>query len=262
MRFTLSSLLVVAVNLTIFASITHAQEAIALSTKKAPEHEITLTTVDEFTLTADYLVGKKHQDGFLFLHDCHSDRSEFATIAQQLNEQGYHALLLDLRGFGRSVSDEFSHHTMKRHTNDIIDYQAKLGQLSSYWQQDVILAYEFLRKHLDASNHISLIASSCSVPFAITTAESFYVANLVLLTPELDRTYTERYKNLNDIATYFISSYHHTPSFETTKELFIWNGHSRSKLQLFKGNNTGLSLLKGNRTLTSDIAMWLKDQTK
>ncbi len=239
-----------------------AQQAEEGIQTKIPENEITLTTADKFTLKADYYPGKEKSDGFLLLHDCHSDRKAYQAVAQQLTDDGYHVLSLDLRGFGRSVSPKFSHSTIKRQTKDIVLYQQKLAQLTSYWEQDTFLAYNFLREKLDNKNNISLLASGCSATFAITTAEKMYVANMVLLTPDMDFAAKERYKNLNDIASYFIGSIYHIASYQTTKELFEWNGHTRSKMLLFKGNNTNAQLIKKNASLAKDIAHWLSERAR
>ena len=246
----------------VLAAPAFAQQAITTSDDDAPLYEVKLTTRDKFELKADYLAGRAKNDGFLLLHDCQADRQSLATIANQLNEHEYHVLSLDLRGFGRSVSGEHSHDRVKRTTKDIITYQSKLAQLTAYWEEDVQLAYQYLKDKMDKQNQISILSAGCSTPYAVATAEKFYVANMVLLSPDMDYAAKERYKNLTDIASYFISSVYHVPSYQTSKELYEWNGHPRSTMLLFKGNLAGTQLLKRNKSLSTDIALWLSERAK
>jgi len=238
-----------------------AQQIVSSEDKDAPTHEINLLQQEQFKLLGDYYKGRKKADGFLLLHDCSADRTAYQSITEQLAQANYHVLSLDLRGFGRSVSPKFSHDKIKRQTKDIVLYQQKLAQLTSYWEDDVMVAYNFLRQKLDNVSRISILSSGCSAPYAVSTAEKMYVANLVMITPDMDYSTKERYKNLNDIASYFISSIYHVASYQTSKELFEWNGHSRSKMLLFKGGDVDSQLLKKNSSLAKDIAHWLSERT-
>ena len=69
--------------------------------------------------------------------------------------------------------------------------------------------------------------------------------------------FIEHYKNLIDIPAYFVSSAHHSGSTLTAQELFSWNGDSRSTSQVFKGVSQGHSLLRRNKFLAHNIALWL-----
>lgn len=247
--------------ISLFTSTVVAQQE-ELPFNKPPENEVTIDRPHEFSLKADYFAGKKKSDAFLILHDCASDRTTYEAITKQLAEQAFHVLSLDLRGFGRSTSATFSHLDMKKRTKDIISYQQLLAQITSYWEEDVLAAYEFLRNKLDKSANISILASGCSSPFAVSAAEKMHVANMVMLTPKMDYAGKERYKNLTDIPTYFIASVHHIETYRTTKELFEWNGHSRTKLLEFKGDNVDAQLLRQNRTLASSIANWLIERAR
>jgi len=67
----------------------------------------------------------------------------------------------------------------------------------------------------------------------------------------------EHYKNLIDIPIYFIGSAHHANTYQTSNELFQWNGDNRSIFQIFKGIRQNSSLLRGKPFLAHNIALWL-----
>ena len=104
-----------------------------------------------------------------------------------------------------------------------------------------------------------MVSAGCSAAQAIFLAEKIRINSFVMLTPLLNYMEKEHFKNLIDIPIYFISSIHHTDTFQTTKELFEWNGESRSVTKLFKGIRQGQSLLRAKRFLAEDIALWLSD---
>ena len=221
-----------------------------------------IVTKDKFTLSADYLTGLPKSDGFLVLHGCQADRQALRPVADLLAEQGHHVLLLDLRGFGESVSAQYSHDKIKRSTKDMIMYQQKMAQLTAYWEDDVMSAYRFLADKIAKGNSVSILSVGCSAPYAVTTADQMYVANMAFLSPDMDYATKERYKNLRDIPSFFISSVHHIESYQTAEELFEWNGHDRSTMLLYKGNYSGAQLLRRHKSLTIDIAHWLSERAK
>lgn len=217
----------------------------------------------DFLLSADYYyLGKKidvrKSPGVIILHDCTSDRNQYSELAKTIAAQGIHVLSLDFRGYGGSVAKEFSQLEIKKHSKDIVSYQNEIALITSYWADDLWSAYQFLRKKVDKSKGIAVVASGCAASYAVTLAERIQLSAMVLLTPEMSYRDKERYKNLIDTPNYFISSAHHLASYSTAQELFAWNGASRSKLQVFKGNRRDRKLISANLNLLNDIAQWLK----
>lgn len=218
---------------------------------------------NQFYLTADYRhfpekADAKHMGGVIVLHDCKASRKKYKSLTVSLAEQGLHTLTLDFRGYGTSVAPGFSHKEIKKHSNNIVAYQNEMAVLSSYWADDLLAAFNFLRTKVDKSKRISVVASGCSGAYAITLAEKVQLRSLVLLTPEMTFGDRERYKNLIDIPTYFISSAQHAVTYSAIQELFDWNGSERSKMQVLKGDRLDAQLLRSNKYLVNDIALWLK----
>ena len=109
---------------------------------KIDVNQVKFMTEQNFMLAGQYYAGQQAQAGVLLLHDCQHDSSSYSELAQQLSLQGLHALALDLRGYGDSVSDDFSHLRIKRNSKDIATYQSEFSRLTSYWQSDVRAAYQ------------------------------------------------------------------------------------------------------------------------
>ncbi|WDD98938.1 serine aminopeptidase domain-containing protein [Thalassomonas actiniarum] len=219
---------------------------------------VSFQTQDKFLIHGNYFPGEEDASGALILHDCNRDSSRYAELGKTLSANGLHALTIDLRGFGRSISEEFSERKIHLRAQDITTYQGQLAALRAYWHDDVMAAYLYLRKKIERSQGISVVASGCSSVQAVSLADKMHINAMVLITPIMDYADKERYKELMDIPSYFINSAQHLESFKTAKELFEWNGSRKSKSQIFKGNRVEQALLNANHYLVEDITLWLK----
>ncbi len=240
----------------------HPQQAASQSDSQSQQqsvdvNQVKFMTEQNFMLAGQYYGGKEQQGGVLLLHDCDHTSSSYTELAKQLSNLGLHTLALDLRGYGDSVSDDFSHLIIKRNSKDINTYQSEFSRLTSYWQDDVKAAYNYLRSRISSKHEIAVVSAGCSAAQAIFLAENIRINSFVMLTPILNYMEKEHFKNLIDMPIYFIASMHHTDTYQTTRELFEWNGDNRSTLKLFKGTRQGQSLLRGNYFLAHDIALWL-----
>jgi hypothetical protein len=211
----------------------------------------------DFLLAADYYAGEKKAGGVIVLHNCKSDRSRYSVIANALFQQGLHTLSLDLRGYGESVSPEYSRELIKRNATDIVDYQSEMALLTTYWQDDLVAAYQFLRNKIDFKQGIAIVTSGCSSVYGIALAENILLNAIVMITPQMTYADKERYKNLIDIPSYFITSSHHADSYQTSQELFSWNGSKKSKMLIFKGDRYGHHLIAREQSSLNDIAYWI-----
>lgn len=212
---------------------------------------------DDFLLVADYYVGKKKSGGVIVLHDCKSDRSRYRLMATGLSQQGLHTLALDLRGYGSSVSSKYSRDIIKKNATGIVAYQSEMALLTTYWQDDLIAAYQFLRSKIDSKQGIAIVTSGCSSAYGVALAEKILLNSIVMITPQMTYADKERYKNLIDIPSYFIASSHHANSYQVTQELFSWNGSKKSKMQIFKGERYDYQLIGRKKSLIDDIAQWI-----
>jgi dienelactone hydrolase len=227
--------------------------------KARPEHD--------FLLSADYHFypqkeSSKNMAGVIVLHDCQSQRGHYQKLTEQIAAQGFHTLSLDLRGYGDSIAEGYSHLEVKKNATDIISYHNDVAALMSYWSEDLLSAYAFLRSKVDNSKGISIVASGCAGAYAIALAEKVHLKSMVLLTPEMSYADKERYKNLLDIPSYFISSAQDATSYATAQELFAWSGAKHSKLQVYKGDKLNYQIMQTHKYLVNDIALWLKSTSR
>jgi alpha/beta superfamily hydrolase len=232
-------------------------------TKNGVESEPKLVQIkaranDDFLLFADYYSGDKRSGGVIVLHDCNSDRSSYSTLAKNLAQQGLHTLLVDLRGYGDSISRAYSLVEIKKKAIDIVSYQSEMASVTANWPDDLLSTFQFLAKTIDKSKGIAVIASGCSGAYAVSLAEKIQLNSIVMITPKMTYSDKERYKNLTDIPSYFITSSNHQDSYETTQELFSWSGDKGSKLQVFKGTTHDYQLISRKKHLINDIALWVK----
>jgi alpha/beta superfamily hydrolase len=229
---------------------------------------VKLPTSDEFILAGDYFLpeltgkaakrNKSKGAGVLILHDCSHNSKDYKLLGEMLAKQGIHTLALDFRGYGASSSPVFSHEKIKLQSKNIIEYQGAVAGLTSYWEGDVLTAYQFLKQKTDKKHSIAVFSSGCSSVYAVALAEKMHLNAIVMITPQMNYAEKERYKNLIDIPTYFINASHHTQTIDTSKELFEWNGSRSSKIQVFKSDSHDYSLLRRNKYLAEDIVFWLK----
>jgi alpha-beta hydrolase superfamily lysophospholipase len=230
-------------------------------TTTSPE-SIKFPVDDDFSLSGDFYPGDTLGDGVLLLHDCSHSSKSYSLLGELLAKQGINALALDFRGYGESTSELFSHQALKQKVKNIVSYQAEVAMLTSYWEKDVLYAYNYLRSRIGNEQPISIVASGCAINEAVQLADKMRVNSFVILSPIMDYMEKERYKNLIDIPAYFVSSAHHSDSFLTAQELFSWNGDSRSTTQVFKGVNQGHTLLRRNKFLAQNLATWLRGTMK
>ena len=219
---------------------------------------VKISTPDDFQLVANYYAGENNRAGVLLLHGCEETSIRYANLAKKITNKGIHTLALDLRGFGESRSEVFSHDNIKKKAKDIISYQNDVAALTSYWELDILTAFNYLRTKVNKQQGISVVAVGCSSVYAIALAEKMRLSSMVFITPKMTYSGKERYKNLIDIPSYFISSSRHIETFQTAKELFEWNGSDQSTFQIFKNDGYDYNLLRRNAYLLDDISAWLK----
>jgi hypothetical protein len=133
-----------------------------------------------------------------------------------------------------------------------------MALIMANWADDLIATHQFLSNKIGKNKNIAVVASGCSSAYAVALAEKNQLNSLVMITPKMAYSDKERYKNLIDIPSYFITSSHHQDSYQTVQELFAWNGAKQSKIQVFKGDYLNKQLISRQKYLINDIALWVK----
>ena len=212
---------------------------------------------NEFQLFADYYQGNEHAGGVIVIHDCDNDRKPYNLLAKTIAEQDLHTLLVDLRGYGESVSQLYSREILKDKSTDIVNFQSEMVFITAHWGDDLLAAYNFLINNIDKTKGVAVVASGCSTAYAVTLAEKVQLSAMVMITPKMNYNDKDRYKNLIDIPSYFIASANQLSSYQIAQELFAWSGDKHSKMQVFKGNDDSYQVINRQKLLSNDIAFWL-----
>ena len=235
------------------AVVNDAEEAV-----KEPDNLVKFKTQDDLLLAGYYYSGAEQGAGVLLLHDCADNGASYIALAQALADKGVHALALDLRGYGYSANVIYSHSIIKKISKDLAMYQSEMTRITSFWESDLLSAFHYLKNKIGKDQPISVVSSGCTAPQSVYLAEKIRVQSFVMITPKFTHMDKEKYKNLIDLPVYFLSSAHHAESYQIAKELYEWNGDSRSTMQILKGNQFGHHLFYRREYLIDNIALWLK----
>ncbi len=259
-KLLLTILIYLSANNLAFAQIADAHIKQKPTTKKA------IFIDGKFKLMADYYKGTKINNkftgGVMLIHDCNASRKNTTKLAKLLNSKGLYVLNVDLRGYGESIEGGFSQQNIRKHAKNIKKYNEAFAALNSYWPKDMLKAFTWLRTKVDKSKQIGIVSFGCAVSQAVAVAEKMRVNSLVIISPDMKYSDKERYKNLIDTPTYFISALQDIDSYKTAQELFEWSGSRNSKMQIFKGNYASHSLLRHYKGITEDISNWLQQNLK
>ncbi|WP_286264161.1 hypothetical protein [Thalassotalea atypica] len=229
----------------------------AISQRILPPQQVKVSAPNNFELNAHFFQAEKSIGGVLIFHDCNDTLNPYLALAESFQLARIDALVLNMRGFGGSISELYSHEAIKRKSKDIISYQQNAALLYAFWGDDGVLAFNYLRNKIGRKKPISIVSSGCSAHTAVQVAEKVHVSASVFIEPVMDYMAKEQYKNLIDMPNYFIGSVHQTESFQTAKEMFNWNGDSGSKIQMFKGSIYRTNSKDRSSSLYIDIAKWV-----
>jgi len=226
--------------------------------------EVTLTTADNFPLKADYYQAKnkpqnKANRAVLMLHQCNYNRSMYNNIGELLAQRGVHALSLDFRGFGESVSEEYSVAKVRQLPQE--QRRVAWTDMSAHWPADVQLAFDYLHgkvtKGGEVAIKIGIIGASCGGSQAITLAEKEEISVISFFSSSQNDKNIARYtKTLAEKPSLIIASEGDGRTFTSAQQLFTTAKHSNSKMISYKGSMHGYPLLDRDKNLAENIVEW------
>ena len=221
---------------------------------------LVLTTDEGMALKADYFKSIKDSNrGVLMLHQCNYNRTMYDTIGEQLAQKGIHALSLDFRGFGESVTEEF----------DVGKIQALPQEkrrdawqaMSAHWPKDVQLAYDYLKSKVSSDGIVGIIGASCGGSQAITLAENNAIKVISFFSSGQREENIKRYEStLADKPTLIIASEGDGGTYTSAQKLFAAAKHGNSRFIAYKGEDHGYPLLERDTHLATSIVNWFDSQ--
>ncbi len=222
--------------------------ALLASEAMADGKPVTFDSRDGFKLHADLYSANERGPGILMLHQC--DRKPGATagysaLAHRLSELGCHVLVLDFRGYGRSVSDAF----------DGENWQ----EARAFFRDDVSAAFDFLIDTADVTN-AGVVGASCGGRHAVELMRSNRgrVHALTFLSAGLG----ESVDAIQGVPVFCVAArrdpYGNAPS--SMRRAHRRSGHESSRLEIRDGHLHGTPILETYPNLVDDIANWLVER--
>jgi len=222
--------------------------------------EVNLTAADGLSLKSDYYQANKTANNtrnraVLMLHQCNYNRTMYNNIGEQLAQRGIHALSIDFRGFGESISNEFNVTTLR--TLPKAERGQAWSKMSSHWPDDVQLAYNYLKEKMGNKGTVGIIGASCGGSQAITLAEKENISAISFFSSSQRDENIARYaKVLVEKPTLIIASEDDGRTFTSAQQLFKTAKNPSSKMISYKGSMHGYPLLDSDKQLTKTIVAW------
>lgn len=203
---------------------------------------------DGFELAGRFRDAGKRSGAVLMLHQC--DREGEATglegLARSLANRGFHALEVDLRGYGASVSDAFDGENWR--------------EAQEHFDRDIAAAHRALvsRPEVDDSR-IALLGASCGGRFAVNLGRAVAIRGIVLLSVGLGNSPAELLGGVKGLPLLCIASEDdpYGRAAESMRIAFETSEDPASGLLLLKGDAHGAPLLAQEPWLSPAILDWL-----
>lgn len=220
----------------------------------AADTEVVIRAEDDFPLVARYFTSGEPGPGALLLHQC--DREEgaetgYAPLVAALRSRGFSVLELDSRGYGKSVSDEFTRASWKK----AVPYETS----------DSIQALHFLVTRREIVGHpVVIIGASCGGRRGVRAAASFeQVSAFVFLSSGLGPSEREMIQALR-LPTYCIAAENdpHGTTTDSMRAVHESSRDGRSRIEIFEGALHGAPLFDQEPELPSRIAAWAASITE
>lgn len=238
--------------------------SLVLSATASPSFasEQLFTAEDGFVLNANYFEPKATSDAaVLMLHQCNFNQSMYQQVGKKLAKRNVHALSLDFRGFGKSVTNETNIKSLAKLPRE--EQRKGWRTIRAFWPKDVQHAYDFLRNKVGAKGNIGIIGASCGGGQAKILAQNNAVKVLAFFSSGIIRDgdkSIELYKKHHAATpTLFIDAID-DGAFTGLQKAFKLNTHKESQFITYKGDGHGYPLFDLDPNLTSTITKWFSTQ--
>lgn len=243
--------------LALFLLFTTVVNAKNLTTKK----DISVTSADGFSIKATFeypkVKNKKEYSTVVLLHSLGYSSEWWENLPQELIDQGYAVLKIDLRGHGKSVfNSKLVRLSWKNMTN------------SSYakYPDDVIRVIESIKKENTKKtffNNWAIVGSDIGGNTAILASEKLKnkPKTIVLLSPTIDirGLYTPvKLANLTDTDIFSISGTGDVAG-EKAQEYLRKFAQAEFATYTSESRSTGMLMLKNDKSLAKIITTWISE---
>ncbi|CAG0991537.1 hypothetical protein METP3_02683 [Methanosarcinales archaeon] len=211
--------------------------------------EITFITEDGVNISGNYFKPKKeHAPVFLLLHMMPSTKESWNEFAPHLQEKGFAALAIDLRGHGKSTDKN----GMKLDYKEFKDHEHRESM------KDIAAAKEFLKGQGADISGMAIAGASIGANLALWQASiDKDVLLLVLLSPGLNYRGIQAAQLAPHYSgpVYILASVGDTNAAQSSRELFeVFPGDK--ELKIIQGNSHGTNMFIQEPDLINKLLEW------
>lgn len=213
--------------------------------------KVSLKTADAMNIVSDHYKGPPGSPAVLLLHMMPSGRKSWVEFAEKLNQAGFGALAIDLRGHGESEGgpDGWRNFSDDEHQKSIEDVKAGL---------------EFQKK--EGHGALSIAGASIGANLALEClVESDEVKKVILLSPGLN------YKGIETLplakmvkperAVYVVAARDDTrsggPADQMAREIYDALP-CKKEIKIFEEGGHGTDILNAHPEIIGELILWLK----
>lgn len=215
--------------------------------------EVKITSADGFILNAFYYDPVSEGPGVLLIHQCDrkGEKTGYEELASALVKEGFHVLILDKRGYGKSRDDIYK------------DFHTQMDLINPKVNDDIEASFQFLiSQEKVTKNTIGVSGASCGTNNAITLAKKHSeIKALVFISGSYSKIGRDDsdYKEIVNrpvLAVYSEEDRFKAP--EAMKLAFEKSQHPKSKLMVYKNNAHGTPLFEYDPDLLRSVVEWYK----
>ncbi len=212
---------------------------------------INLRTADDVNIAGDHYRGEAGSPGVLMLHMMPADKKSWAGFAKKLNEAGFGALAIDLRGHGESEGgpDGYRDFSDAEHQKSIEDVRAAVGFMTAEKHSKIFLA----GASIGANLVLQYLAESDGVSAAVLLSAGLNYKGIETL-PLAKKIRPEQ-------GAFFIAAKDDVRSGGAADEMsqnIYDTANCRKKIKIYDVGGHGTDLFSAHSELMDDIINWLK----
>jgi esterase/lipase len=217
--------------------------------------KVNFETADKVNIVANWWPHEGAKQAILLLHMMPSTKESWDGFAVLLNQFGFSALAIDLRGHGES--------TEKRDLAMSLNYQRFSDEEHQGYKRDVEAAVNFLRQKGFGDENIALVGASVGANLVVNyLAENIDVKTAVALSPGLDYRSIkteEAVENLGPDQSLFIAVSENDQYAYQSVTILDKLLTKKKEIKILKGSEHGTNIFISNPEVAQDIIKWLQE---
>ncbi|MEP1093661.1 MAG: alpha/beta fold hydrolase [Cyclobacteriaceae bacterium] len=218
--------------------------------------EVTITLDDGYQVKGHVSTTSKAAPSVLLIHQCNRTQEMWKPMVDELSAAGYNTLTVDMRGYGKSVSDKYNIETQ--------DYDF----VTQHFKLDIDAINEFWRNRLPDSEFRVAIGASCGGALASKTAiKNDDIKALVLISPSfrahwIEKEYRKQLGEQDELPILAIASEDDLNAMTYIDEAFVENSSALTQKIVYKKRMHGEPLFAHDPKLIPYVIDWIDRATK